>query len=505
MTLLHDLVMDRARTHADAVAVAGPDETLTYGRLDERAQVLAALLVAQGVEPGDRVLLWAEKSAALVAAMQAILRVGAVYVPVDPLSPVGRLAKIAVDSMAKTVFTTGERLEPLMAAGLRNLPPILLDQPSHPRHWGRLAAGLTGVEPVRRAIDDLAYILYTSGSTGTPKGVCLSHRNALAFVDWAVDTFAIAATDRLSNHAPFHFDLSVLDLYAAFQAGASVHIVPEGTSYAPAALVEFLHARRITVWYSVPSVLILMMRQGGLLEAGPGDLRVLFFAGEPFPIKHLRPLREAWPQVRMANLFGPTETNVCTYHEVGAIEPDRILPVSIGQAASGDRVWAAAPDGTVCRPGEEGVLMVEGPTVMLGYFGREPQGNAPYNTGDVVRQLENGDYHYVGRRDDMLKVRGFRIERGEVEAALLDHPDVREAAVIAVGEGMEAALWAFLVPSGDKAPTLLSIKQHCAARLPRSMIVDSLHILDALPLNRNGKVDRFALAALVEEPATTGA
>ncbi|MTJ80581.1 MAG: D-alanine--poly(phosphoribitol) ligase [Telmatospirillum sp.] len=499
MKALHHLVAEQARTRPSAVAVEGPDGRRTYADLDADADLLAALLVADGVGIGDRILLWAEKSTVVVAAMQAALRIGAVYVPVDPMSPHSRLAKIATDSRATAIVTTAQRADGLAANGLDRLALIVLDDEDHPQFWRRPTDRPAGLAPVERDLDDLAYILYTSGSTGVPKGVSISHRNAMAFVEWAAVAFAMTDRDRLSNHAPFHFDLSVLDLYCAFLTGASVHIVPEGTSFSPSSLVDFLHERKITVWYSVPSVLIMMMRQGALLEAGPGDLRVLLFAGEPFPIKHLRDLREAWPAVRMANLYGPTETNVCTAYEVGTIEPDRLLPVPIGSAVSGDRVYAVNAEGTICGEGEEGELVVEGPTVMLGYFGRDPQGGAPYRTGDVVRQLPGGDYVYIGRRDDMLKVRGFRIERGEVEAALLDHPGIREAAVIAVGSGMDSALWAFLVPAGDRPPTLLDIKRHCAERLPRSMIVDAVRFLDRLPLNRNGKTDRFALEALATD------
>jgi acyl-coenzyme A synthetase/AMP-(fatty) acid ligase len=221
------------------------------------------------------------------------------------------------------------------------------------------------------------------------------------------------------------------------------------------------------------------------------------FAGEPFPLKPLRRLRDGLPSVRLFNWYGPTETNVCTGYEVREIAPDRSVPVPIGRAASGDRVWAVKDDGTQAGVGEEGELLVSGPTVSLGYWGRTARGGEPYRTGDIVRLQDDGELVYVGRRDHMVKVRGHRVELGEVEAALLTHPDIEEAAVVAVGSGIEARLVAFLVARRDLA--LLEVKRHCAERLPRHMIVDRAAFLDELPRTRNGKIDRLTLGRMTAE------
>ncbi|MDQ3265849.1 MAG: amino acid adenylation domain-containing protein [Myxococcota bacterium] len=496
---LEQLVLRAAERTPEAVAVRGPDALLTYGALDGAANRVARALRELGVGPGDRVGLWLEKSGTAVIAMQAVLRLGAAYVPLDPLSPVARAATIARNCEMRAVVTGSGRADAL-AAQVPGMALLRCEEREGLPFAAQAAYSAAPLEPVIRREDDLAYILYTSGSTGTPKGVCLSHRNALAFVEWAATELAAGPGDRFSNHAPFHFDLSVLDLYVAFWAGASVSIVPEALAYSPQRLTEFLSEQEITVWYSVPSALMLMMDHGGLLQTQTPALRAVLFAGEPFPLKHLRRLRRHLPAPRFLNLYGPTETNVCTFYEVvGQLPEERTEPVPIGVACCGDRTFVAdrgpksEEDST-----EVGLLMVEGPTVMLGYWGQPPH-QGPYSTGDLVSVDREGNYVYHGRRDNMVKVRGRRIELGEIEAVLLSNPNVAEACVIVHGTGMEAKLIAFLVPgSADQRLGLLEMKRHCAAHLPPYMIVDSVRTLTQLPRTRNGKTDRLALARLLQ-------
>lgn len=492
---LHDYVIDAARRTPDALALSGPDGTLTYRELDELAARQGDALRAAGVRPGSRVVIWTGKSIHAVALMQAVLRCGAMYAPVTAANPPVRMLRIASDCAATLVVADDELAA--RAAGVQ--PPPGCRATPVVTFAALLEAGAAGDGTARHGTataypsepDDGAYLLYTSGSTGTPKGVRLSHRNAMAFVDWAADLVELGPGDRLSNHAPFNFDLSVFDLYAAFKAGASVHLVSPEMAYAPDQLVQFIRAQPISVWYSVPSVLTLMMRDGGLLDgAPPPALRVCVFAGEPMPLRQVQALRKAWPGVRLFNWYGPTETNVCTSYEVIDADLARTRPLPIGLPACDDLV-------ELDPPGEEGEIVVSGPTVMLGYWGREPQ-QGPYRTGDIGRRCPDG-LEYVGRLDDLVKVRGHRIELGEIEAALGTHPSVADVAVVVVGHGLEARLHAVVVPAaGEPAPSLLAMKRFCAQHLPTYMIIDVVHQVATLPLTPNGKTNRPALVAAIE-------
>ena len=309
-------------------------------------------------------------------------------------------------------------------------------------------AGESG-EPLaeERAIEtDLAYILYTSGSTGTPKGVMISHRNSLTFVDWAAAAAELSEQDRVCSPAPLHFDLSVFDIFATCRAAACLTVLPEGAATFPVSIARWLEAERISVWYSVPSVLTLLACYGSLQQFDLSGLRMVIFAGEVFPPKHLARLIAELPHPRYLNWYGPTETNVCTAFEVPAGWADD-QPAPIGKACANTEVFAVTSEGRrVSRPGEEGELYVRGPSLMRGYWGqpaktsealvrnpfRAEYDELVYRTGDLVTLEPAGNYAYLGRRDSMVKIRGYRVELGEVEATLHRHPAIREAAVLPV-------------------------------------------------------------------------
>jgi L-proline---[L-prolyl-carrier protein] ligase len=515
--LIGHLVESSAQRAPDAVAVVDRDRELTYGELEARSNQLARLLIELGVRRNDRVLIYLDKSLESILAIYGILKAGAAYVPLDPQAPGGRLGYIARDAGARVALTGAEKQadwETVFAAAPELKSLVVLNQGDAAPPPGVRAftaadlGGLDDAPPRPGAIDaDLAYILYTSGSTGVPKGVMLTHRNCLGFVEWAAEEFRVSAEDRLSSHAPLHFDLSTFDLYAAALVGAPVILVPTGLSVFPSQVRSFIEAARITVWYSVPSILTMLVLRGGLQNGDFEALRTILFAGEVFPTKHLRRLMELLPHVRFANLYGPTETNVCTWWEVEPLADDA-SEIPIGRAIENVDAFAVTDDGQLAGAGEVGELYVRGPTVMQGYLG-DPEKTAArlvsnpfgeildqpvYRTGDLVQKADDGTYRFLGRRDDQIKSRGYRIELGDVEAALYDHPSVAECAVVAVpDELITNRLEAYVVVREEVSKR--ELLQSCAARVPAYMVPSELRFAEALPRTSTGKVDRRALAA----------
>jgi L-proline---[L-prolyl-carrier protein] ligase len=353
---------------------------------------------------------------------------------------------------------------------------------------------------VESPADDLAYVLYTSGSTGKPKGVMLSHRAAVSFVDWCSETFAPRAEDRFSSHAPLHFDLSILDLYLAFTHGATVVLIGEEVGKDPLRLAALMAEARLTVWYSAPSILSVLAQYGNLSRYDYSPLRLVLFAGEVFPVKHLRALKALVPHPRYFNLYGPTETNVCTFCEIPAVIPDeRTTPYPIGKTCSHLRAKVVDAQGTEVTSSGEGELCITGPAVMQGYWNLPEQtaraflldsaGMRWYRTGDVVMEDADGNYLYLGRRDRMVKRRGYRIELGEIEAGLYRHPAVKEAAVIALADEAGVRIRAFLSCQEGKRPSIVELKRFCAEVLPLYMVPDFFSFQAALPQTSTGKVD----------------
>jgi len=476
---LHHLLRESAARDSGRPAVIAPEETLSYGELDARSEALARALAAAGVGPGERVGIDLDKSAQAVVALFGVLKTGAAYVPIDPRSPAKRAAFIVDDCRLRALLTTRARFAGL-AVEIRQMPACVLLADAGWEVVANTPKGTSGFHD----FPDLAYILYTSGSTGEPKGVMLGHGAALAFVQWGCARFFLKPGDRLANHAPLHFDLSVLDIFGAVAAGAAVALVPPAASVFPRSLADWIERQAISVWYSVPSALTQLALRGGLERHRLERLRLVLFAGEVFPVRHLRRLMELAPRAAYFNLYGPTETNVCTAYEVSAPPAADGPPLPIGRACCGDEVFL---------DGDE--LCVRGPTLMHGYWGRAARrpGDA-YRTGDLARLDAAGEWHYIGRRDAQVKSRGYRIELGEVEAALLKHPEVLEAAVIALPHEEFGCVLRAAVALRGGAGAASSLAAFCAERLPAYMVPAEFDLRDALPRTPNGKVDRAALA-----------
>jgi amino acid adenylation domain-containing protein len=511
--LLHHYLRDSASSAPDSLALVDGDREFTYAELDERSDRVAGRLIELGVSRGDRVGIYLPKSAEGVIGIYAAMKAGAAYVPIDPSAPVSRVAYIANNCGIRHVISSNTKRKGWTAlgrAGVEHVIALDTDDPwieAEPTVHTRTWAFAGDVLRDQGSIDqDLAYILYTSGSTGDPKGVMLTHLNCRAFVEWTVDEYEVTANDRVSSHAPFHFDLSTFDLFGAALAGAPLYLVPARASVFPIEIARFIERNQISVWYSVPSILTMLTEKAGLEIGALPSLRTILFAGEVFPTKYLSRIMRLLPHVEFANLFGPTETNVCTAFKLTEIPDETDPTISIGSAIGNVETFVVNDNDEIVSPGVVGELLVRGPTVMNGYWGdpkrtsarlvpspiRRHLGDLVYRTGDLVQEMDDGNYRFLGRADNQIKSRGYRIELGDIEAALVAHPGVVEAAALAIpDEFVSNRIVAHVSTNIDLSPR--EISAFCADLIPKYMLPEKIFIIEALPKTSTGKLDRQAL------------
>ncbi|MGW7363957.1 amino acid adenylation domain-containing protein [Streptomyces sp. NPDC054841] len=486
------LFEEQAARNPDAVAVVQGDEPVSYAELDGRADRLAHVLRERGVGAESRVAVLLDRGPDLIAALLAVWKAGGAYVPVDPSYPARRVASITESAGVSVAVTSSAYTDRFDGVEL-----VLADRLAD-RSADRSAG--TGAVPAPERADDLdtlAYVIFTSGSTGRPKGVEVSHRALVNHVSWAARELASGGRGGAPLFSSVAFDLVVPNLWAPLVTGQAVHTVPQNTG--PGDLADRLTAMAPYSFVKLtPGHLDLLAEQ-----LTPGQAKelagVLVVAGEPLRWTTVRRWRALAPDVRLINEYGPTEACVgTTTHELGAVGgAGGIAP--IGTPLPNMTVHVLDDSMRQVLPGVAGELYVGGTGVARGYAGRPdltaerfvpapcgPPGSRLYRTGDLVRQLPDGEVEFLGRVDDQVKIGGYRIEPGEVQAVLAGHPRVRDAFVAA----HEGELAAYVTPAVPE-----DMAGYLAERLPKYLVPATFTALDALPLNANGKVDRTALPA----------
>ncbi|MFF5779143.1 amino acid adenylation domain-containing protein [Streptomyces virginiae] len=505
---LPSLVAEQARLRPDAPAVTCENRTIGYGELDAAANRLAHRLRALGTGPETRVAVLAGRDPRMLVCVLAVLKAGGAYVPLDAGHPAERVRTVLTDSGAHLVLTAG--LPAGSAADLAGDVPVLdLDAEQH------LVDALPATEPdAPAAPEHLAYLLYTSGSTGRPKGVAVTHAAITGYLAALTATFGLGPEDVVLARTALTFDPSVRDLFAPLTTGGRIVLASQDEAGDPDALARLLHGEGVTALLSiVPSMLEPLV---AAVTEPSAALRLVMTTGEALTPGLARAAHTLGVpgRLRLVNQYGPTEcTNTTTYHVVtdADIEAGRI---PIGRPLPGARVLVLGEHLEPLPRGAIGELFIAGRGVARGYLGDPartaeayppdpygPPGARMYRTGDLARLRADGVLEFHGRRDNQVKVRGHRIELGEVEAALLRHPDVARAVAAAHGEGADRLLAGYVVwrdGGGDPAAVLDFVR----ASLPAAMVPSALVVLDALPLTPNGKTDRRALPA--PEPGSGG-
>lgn len=529
--LLPQLLEESAVVHADNIAIRFGDAEFSYAELDSLTNQIAHQLISLGVSRGDRVGIYVNKSIASILSVFSIMKLGAAYVPLDPNAPAERLAFIARDCNIKVLLSVPEKI---------NKSPDLLHQETPIEAVVLLAAGevvpkfsqemvaweSTSKQACNRLVvdgfneNDLAYILYTSGSTGNPKGVMISHRTILTFVNWAADEVGLTSDDRTTSHAPLHFDLSTFDIYSTIKVGATLVLIPEGFSIFPVKLAELISTEKVTVTYLVPSILVLLLTRGNLAQMDLTNLRTVVFAGEVFAIKYLKQLASILPDVDLFNWFGPTETNVCTSYKVrpADLAPDQNEPLSIGKACMNTEGIIVDDDGSIVSGRRvTGELWIRGPCVAQGYWNNNDATekgfilnpfqtsfkDRVYRTGDIVERDEDDNFIYHGRRDHMVKTRGYRVELGDIETHLNNYAEVSMAAVAPVPDDLVGnVLIAFVEPNEGCELQADELIKHCAKSLPRYMLPEKVIFVSSMPTTSSGKIHRFQLGEMAKNHLT---
>jgi amino acid adenylation domain-containing protein len=466
----------------DKLLFEAGDSQLNASQLTKRAALVAALLVSRGVQSGRCVAILVPRGMDAVVAIYAVLYAGGVYVPIDFTSPKERARYIIQDAQCHSVIGAGPCPEWINEAGIAYIDMLLANDEA--------------VEVTAAYANDpeqIATILYTSGSTGSPKGVAISHRAILAFADWGQQTFSLSSQDRIASLAPFHFDLSLFDLFVAPGVGATTYFIPDRLTMAPAKLVAWLHQHRITTWYTVPSILQFIALKGGLDKIDLSALRQILFAGEVFATPQLKALTCLLPKTVFYNLFGPTETNVCLY-----------WPVDKRRLGSGQSIpiGASACEAEIKIDPENSELFVKSPCLMSGYW-ENGHCELPldkegwFHTGDSVSPGAQGEYQYHGRLDRMIKRSGYRIEPAEIEQVLNTAKNVALTAVVALPDKVSGNQVIALIAGNDVDPNAL--RRLASEKLPSYMRPSHYYFVDEMPLLANGKIDFQRITQLIEQ------
>lgn len=475
--------VEKVQTHP---AIVDENHAITYDTLWKNVTSIVDKL--KNFTPTTPIVIYGYKSIEFITLMLACLLAKKTYIPLQETQPIGRLNYIISSSGAQLCLYQVKDDQTFIPENLK-IPTLSFQE------------CLTGEEKStvitkpEENIDDHAFTLYTSGSTGTPKGVKFSQRNLLNFILYAKKKLQLTPEDKVASFSPLHFDLSTFDIFATLISGATIYLVPEKYKIFPTSLSLWLKKNTITTIYMVPTALIALLKNEQWQKNKSDTLRIILFAGESFPLPEVITLRQLYPDAHIANLYGPTETNVCTWYDLPNAETlSSFSFLPIGSAIDNLEVYIADEEGNrLFEKNAQGELYCLGPSVSLGYLENNEKffvekGLRGFKTGDIVHSTEEG-LVFLYRKDCQMKYMGHRIEPREIESCLRKHPDITNAAVIL----KDKKLCAFIEKESPENRIESSLHQLCQQYLPKIMHPQRYVFVKKLPLTSSGKIDHYKL------------
>lgn len=511
-------------------AIIFNENHLSYKDLWKGSKIIADYISDRKVAPQTCVGVYMSKGPMAVMAIYGILMAGAAYVPLDIKNPDARIQLIIKDCGIDTIISESDQMERIKALtdGFQgHMHVILLGQCEKEYQIQRNRFTCTVLNPLLQNEKDesfsfnkkitpghLASVLYTSGTSGSPKGVMITHKAITTFTEWAVKCFHLIPSDRCVSHAPFHFDLSLFDLFATHRAGASSVLIPSGIAGNPKAVAKQIKEQKITIWQSVPSILTMLIKFSNIYDNDENPMRHVLFAGERMPIETLKALRHIFKDASFHNIYGATETNDTFIYSISHKQKEIQDPLPIGRPLPGVHFRIFNNQKIDVDAGKEGELYVRAPTMMIGYRHNKEDGIVKlkdrnydsslfryYKTGDIVKMLPDGNLHYCGRNDDIVKTSGNRINLLEVENCLQSNSNICESAVLAIQDSeIGHKLIAFVVAEKKSEISIIGMKMFCAKQLAKYAIPAIFVIKKSpLPKTSSGKIDKQLLKVQVRE------
>lgn len=498
------------------IAVIDGSDSITYFDLHRKSNDLAGILTDIGVSPQDKVIFCLKRSVNCIISILGILNADAVYVPVDPKTPILRLKLIIEDCNPSTIICDSTTLNKILhvvdlcgkiiniinikqnrTSG--NIEMLLIEQ-NKKNKYNLKAQTHSGYGK------DLAYVIYTSGSTGPPKGVMISHRNIHSYINWAVEYFSIKSKDVILGTAPFNFDMSTFDVYASLKAGSTLCIAEESMILFPEKLMTFIELNKATIWKVISSLMMYIDQFGALKEERMTSLEKIIFAGETLPTKYLIRWMDTYPLKIFYNAYGPTEAtgvSICYRIENKPLKATEKIPIGVPRKET--NIYILREDESIAGDGEVGELCISGEGLSPGYLNDPYKTNNSfirslafeneviYKTGDLALLREDGNYEFVGRKDGQVKIRGYRIELGEIERSLISIDGIIDAAVVVLQRFEDSNKELCGYYTSNKLLDSDYIKYELSKKIPFYMIPKQIIKTERIPRNDRGKIDREQL------------